>query len=222
MSDLSCQKSDQKSDLRRLMSGVWFLMWHVWCHMSDVSYVIYVWCLMSDVWCVIYVCLMRYMCDDWCQTSDLKTYNRHLTSDVWCIMSYVKCHMSYVWCLMSEICVMSDVTCLMSYVLCLVSDVWDMCDVWCHVSYVRRLCDMYDIWSETVDLFVRCQISDVRRLISDVWCQMFYVRCETSDMWYMYDVWCQTFDVWYKYVWCETFDVWYVWCLMSDVWSHDV
>ena len=51
----------------------------------------------------------------------------------------------------------------MSYVLGLVSDVWDIYDVWYHVSYARRLmCDMYDIWSETVDLL---------RQMSDIWCQ---------------------------------------------------
>ena len=51
----------------------------------------------------------------------------------------------------------------MSNVLGLVSDVWDMSDVWCHVSYVRRLMsDMYDIWSEMVDLL---------RQMSDIWCR---------------------------------------------------
>ena len=55
------------------------------------------------------------------------------------------------------------VLCQMSYVLGLVSDVWDIYDVWYHVSYARRLmCDMYDIWSETVDLL---------RQMSDIWCQ---------------------------------------------------
>ena len=136
----------------------------------------------------------------------------YLISDIWCRMSDV----IYVWYLMS------DVWCVI-YV-CVMWDVW--CVI-CTMTDVRRLTSWHitDIWHQTSDVFclmssgVWCQISDVRRLFSDVWCHMFYVRCETSHMWYMYDVWCQTFDVWYNYVWCETSDVWYI-THITDIWPQ--
>ena len=129
----------------------------------------------------------------------------------------------------------------MSYVLRLVSDVG------CHVSYLRPLmCDMYDIWSETVDIFVRCQMSNVKGLmsyvdVSDDWCQTSVVWCQASDVWGQIsdvrrlisdgDVTCLMSYVrhlmWYMYdVWCHVWCViyvylmWGVWCLicvMSDV-----
>ena len=106
----------------------------------------------------------------------------------------------------------------MSYVLRLVSDVW------CHVSYLSPLmCDMYDILSETVDIFVRCQMSNVKGLMSyvdfsDDWCQTSVVWCQASDVWgqisdvrrLISDVWCHMSDVI-----CQTSHVIYVWCLMS-------
>ena len=140
-------------------------------------------------------------------------------------MSDIRHLMSHVWC---HLCMISDVRRLMRDICMWVWDVW--CVI-CAMTDVRRLTSWHitDIWHQTSDVLclmssgVWCQISDVRRMISDVWCHMFYVSCETSGMWYMYDVWCQAFDVWYKYVWCETSDVWYIthitdiWCIMSYV-----
>ena len=71
-------------------------------------------------------------------------------------------------------------------------------------------------------------MSDIRRLMSHVWCQ-------TSDVWCLIsDVWEQTFDFRYlmsdvcsqmsdirrlmSHAWRQTSDVWYVWCLISDAW----
>ena len=160
----------QKCDIRHLKSDVWYQtpdIWNKTCEIRRLRSESDNKSMLSDIWYqTSHISHIKRlpsdnrhlkcdMYDHWCQTSDLMTYNRHLTSDVSCLMSYV----------------------------------------------IRRL--MSDIW---------CQTFDLRRL-------MFYVSCETSDMWYMYDVRCQTFDVWYKYVWCVIYNTHMtdIWCIMSYV-----
>lgn len=100
-------------------------------------------------------------------------YVWYLMSDVWLIISDVRCLMFDVWCVMSDVrCLKSEVGHLMSYVRCYKLDVWYMDDVWCLMSDIRR------------------QMSDDRCLY--VW-MMTDVCCQKSDMWYMY-VWRLMYD----------------------------
>ena len=156
VSDDWCQTSVvwcQASDVWGQISGVRRLISDVWCHMSDVicqtSHVIYVWCLMSRLMCDICISdvrrLMFDMCDVRCQKTDFMTYNRHLISDVWCIMSHVMClktNMSGVWCL-------RYVWCLMSRVLCQTSNVWYVWYLKWDADLIRQ---MSDIWCQTSDV----------------------------------------------------------------------
>ena len=112
---------------------------------------------------------------------------------------------------------MSDVRCLMSDVLCK-SDVWFCCLMYCLVFVVKRL--MSDIWC--LVYYVWCLI-----LFSDIWCLVFVVWGQTSDVrCLMLDVWCPISSVCclMSDVWRLVSRVWYnfmmsdIWCLMSDVW----
>ena len=104
---------------------------------------------------------------------------RCLLSDVW----YKQMSLD-VWCLIYIWCLMSDVWCKQ------MSDIWLPIYIWCLILCIRCLMTHY-----------RCLIIDVRYLVCKM-CQE--VRCQTSDVWYMYDVCCQQMsDVWFpKYVWC--------------------
>ena len=84
-------------------------------------------------------CLMCDTCDVWCQTSDLMTCNRHLTSDVGCIMSYVRCNRSEVWCQTTDVYCLYEVWCLLSEVrrlMFVVRYMMSVCDVWCQMSHI--------------------------------------------------------------------------------------
>ena len=69
-------------------------------------------------------------------------------------------------------------------------------------------------------------MSDVWRGLSDVWCQMWYVRRLMSDVVYQTsDVRCLKWYVCYlvSEIWCGISDVWCgisdVWCSILDIWS---
>ena len=126
---------------------------------------------------------------------------RRLTSDVWCGMSEVWSQMSDVACQTSDVvCQTSDVRCLIWYVRRMTYDIRHQTSDIIHLtSDVSRTTS--DIGHETYDIrrlpsnhqtsHVKCLMWYVRRLMSDVWvvCQMSDVRCLVRY------VWCEVSDV---------------------------
>ena len=103
-----------------------------------------------------HVCLMGDTCDVWCQTSDLMTCNRHLTSDVGCIMSYIRCNRSEVWCQTTDVCCLYEVWCLLSEVRRLMFVVrYMMSGVWCLMSDVTHIFSDEGSIAETSEIYLQ-------------------------------------------------------------------
>ena len=169
-SDVICLVS-----VRHLTSDVGGLMWQVSCLMSGV------WYLMFDIWCLMLCLVVRHLVrhDSWCQTSHVCCFMSgvYMMSDVWYLMLEVWCQTSDVSCMVSDVqCLMSDVRRFMSNVWCFTCDVRClMTDIWCYMSGV---CQTSDIW---------CRRSDVTGLMSHVWCLIFDVWHLMPDVWCLLD-----------------------------------
>ena len=153
----------QTSDVRCLLSDIWWQvsvirrLSEIWCQVSVIR------CLISDIWWQVSV-IRCVMTGAWYQTSDV----RFLLSDIWYQTSGVRCLLLDVWCQTSDDrCLISGVCYQTSYVRCLISDIW------CQTSVVRRL--ISGVWY---------QVSVIGCLISDVWWQMSDIRRLISGVWY--------------------------------------
>ena len=125
---------------------------------------------------------------------------RHLILDVWFQRSDIRRLMSYVTRPLYDVRhLISDIWCLMLDIWCFIQmwDIWClMSDVWRFLSDVRRL--MSDVWWQTTNRsLTRNQTTNIRRLTSDVWHQTTNIR---HLIWDNSDIREQT---------C---------CLMSDAW----
>ena len=162
---------------RRLISDVRHLLSDVWFFMSDICY------QTSDFWCQksvirrLIVDFRHLLSDVWCLLCDQK-------SDVWFLMSGICYHMSDFWCqtcyqtwiLMNSV-IRRLMSCQISHLIFyfrqLLSDVWflmagicyQMSDFWCQTFVIRRLIFISDICYRTSDFW--CQTSVIRRLVLD-------------------------------------------------------